>query len=464
MEAFSEYKTKTETSSINQDNKITEENIDSKQRANEYKEKGNAFVKAQDYENAIAMYSEAIKINHQDPVFYSNRSQCYLKVEKYNECIEDTTQAIKLDSRLSKAYWRRMMAYEKLGEDILALKDCRVVIDLLPNEEKWKNDYDKIHNRIIEAQKKKAREMVKWSRLSKRAEITDYIKKSPHLRSKKPMKRIEIKAKKVFEQIPESVIDKIFNNNTGESYPTTPTTPTDSKLFPSNFLMKNQNKPKPAKEMTLELKSPMSPVSPVSSGSSGSPDQVKIKLDKVNESLKKDSSKKQDIKTPETVEPKTTEMPSMAELETQKCSSTILLPKGGPQFHSVWKELSEQKRFLFLKNITDRNANIGKLLGASLDSYIFSEIVGIIDKYFAHYQIPPFKLLKGLSENPEMGILGMMLPEEDKTSKFIDSRIFIQLLLMFTFPLTVLSKLLDNSICGDNTNELNEIKKKFCIS
>ncbi|CAO1316432.1 unnamed protein product [Diamesa hyperborea] len=353
LEAFSEYKTKTETSSINQDNKITEEIIDSKQRANEYKEKGNAFVKAQDYENAITMYSEAIQINHQDPVFYSNRSQCYLKIEKYNECIEDTTQAIKLDSRLSKAYWRRMMAYEKLGEDILALKDCRVVMDLLPNEEKWKNDYDKIHNRIIEAQKKKAREMVKWSRLSKEAEITDYIKKSPHLRSKKPMKRIEIKAKKVFEQIPES--------------------------------------------------------------------------------------------TPETVEPKTTDMPSMAELETQKCASTILLPKGGPQFHSVWKELSEQKRFLFLKNITDRNANIGKLLGASLDSYIFSEIVGIIDKYFAHYQISPFKLLKGLSENPEMGILGMMLPEEDKT---------------------ILSKLLDNSICGDNTNtnELNEIKNKFCIS
>ncbi|CAO1302633.1 unnamed protein product [Diamesa tonsa] len=366
LEAFSEYKTKTETSSINQDNKITEEIIDSKQRANEYKEKGNVFVKAQDYENAITMYSEAIQMNHQDPVFYSNRSQCYLKIEKYNECIEDTTQAIKLDSRLSKAYWRRMMAYEKLGEDILALKDCRVVMDLLPNEEKWKNDYDKIHNRIIEAQKKKAREMVKWSRLSKEAEITDYIKKSPHLRSKKPMKRIEIKAKKVFEQIPES-------------------------------------------------------------------------------SLKKTTSNKQDIKTPETDEPKTTDMPSLAELETQKCASTILLPKGGPQFHSVWKELSEQKRFLFLKNITDRNANIGKLLGASLDSYIFSEIVGIIDKYFAHYQISPFKLLKGLSENPEMGILGMMLPEEDKT---------------------ILSKLLDNSICGDNTNtnELNEIKNKFCIS
>lgn len=409
---------KTETSSSDQDNKITEETIDSKQRANEYKEKGNGFVKTQDYENAINMYSEAIKINNLDPVFYSNRSQCYLKVEKYIECIEDTTQAIKLDSRLSKAYWRRMMAYEKLGEDILALKDCQVVIDLLPNEEKWKNDYDKIHNRIVEAEKKKAREMVKWSRLSKQAEVIDYIKKAPHLRSKKPMKRIEIKTKKVFEQIPESVIDKIFNNNTGESYPTTPTTPTDSKLFPSNFLMKSQNKAKPAKEMTLELKSPMSPVSPLSSGS---PDEVKVKLDKVNESLKNDSSKKQEATnmSPETVEPNTNDMPSLADLEAQKCASTILLPKGGPQFQLVWKELSEQKRFLFLKNITDRNAHIGKLLGASLDSYIFSEIVGIISKYFAHYQIPPFKLLKGLSENPEMDILGMMLPEDDKTSKFI---------------------------------------------
>ncbi|CAO1351968.1 unnamed protein product [Diamesa serratosioi] len=356
VEAFNEYKEqikKTETSSIDEDNKTTEESIDLKQRANEYKEKGNAFVKAQDYENAINMYSEAIKMYNLDPVFYSNRSQCYLKIEKYHECIEDTTQAIKLDPRLSKAFWRRMMAYEKLGEDILALKDCRVIIDLLPNDEKMKNDYDKIHNRILEAEKKRAREMVKWSRLSKEAEVIDYIKKSPHLRSKRPMKRIEIKPKKVFEQIPESTV--------------------------------------------------------------------------------------------ETFEPKTDEMLSMADLEAQKCASTILLPKGGPQFLSVWKELSEQKRFLFLKNITDRNAHIGKLLGASLDSYIFSEIVGIINKYFAHYQIPSFKLLKGLSENPEMSILGMMLPQEDKT---------------------ILSKLLDNSICGDNinTDEINVIKKKFCIS
>ena len=425
MEAFSEYKEqikKTETSSIEEDNKITEEFIDMKQRANEYKEKGNAFVKVQDYDNAINMYSEAIKMNNLDPVFYSNRSQCYLKVEKYNECIEDTTKAIKLDPLLSKAYWRRMMAYEKLGEDILALKDCRVIIDLLPNDEKMKNDYDKIHNRILEAEKKRTREMVKWSRLSKQAKIIDYIKKPPHLRSKKQMKRVEIKAKKVFEQIPESVIDKIFNNNTGESYPTTPTTPTDSKLFPSNFLMKSQKKANPAKEMTLELKSPKSPISPISplsSVSSGSPDEVKVKLDKVNENLKKESSLKLElIKTAETIEPKTNEMPSMADLEAQKCASTILLPKSGPQFHSVWKELSEQKRFLFLKNITDRNAHVGKLLGASLDSYIFSEIVGIINKYFTHYQIPPFKLLKGLSENPEMDILGMMLPQEDKTSKF----------------------------------------------
>lgn len=52
------------------------------------------------------------------------------------------------------------------------------------------------------------------------------------------MKTIQVQQKQVPEKIPEAIIDKIFNNNTGEKYLEPET---DSKLFKKNFLMKSKS-------------------------------------------------------------------------------------------------------------------------------------------------------------------------------------------------------------------------------
>lgn len=55
----------------------------SKDEAMLEKEKGNKFVKAQNWDAAIKCYTKAIGCYGYDPVFYANRALCFLKKEKY---------------------------------------------------------------------------------------------------------------------------------------------------------------------------------------------------------------------------------------------------------------------------------------------------------------------------------------------------------------------------------------------
>lgn len=201
------------------DNKALEERNDAdtkKQQATEFKDKGNAFVKAKDYESALKMYSRAIDLSKDDPVFYSNRSQCYLSLEKYRDCISDATKAIELDPKSTKAFYRRMSAYEKLGEDYKALQSCREWLNLAPEDTTAKNSYDRIHNRIVEAEKKKDQEKIRWSRLGPHSEVVNFVSRPAHRRSKRAMKNVPVELRKANSPIPESIIDRIFDNNTGE--------------------------------------------------------------------------------------------------------------------------------------------------------------------------------------------------------------------------------------------------------
>lgn len=353
-----------------------------KKEANSFKEKGNTLVKNKEFESAIKMYSRAIELVNDDPVFYSNRSQCFLKLEKLQECIDDAKMATELDPNHAKSYYRLMIAYEQMEENFKAIQACRKLLELTPDDELCKKSYDRIHDKIMEAEKKKDREKIRWSRLSPKAQYINFIEKSPHLRSKKPLKRIPVKLRKAPSPIPESIIDKIFNNNTGEQHSEPET---DSKLFKSNFLQQSLITPKPVKSEMVII-------------------EDKKKVDESNEILKATENKKDQIA-------------SLQELEAMKCS-LITIPGTGLQFYAAWKELNEQQRFLYLKNIAEHDVHIGKLLGAYLDSYMLSEIILIVHKYFIHFNIPSIRLLKDLSQNHEISLLAVFLENDEKKSKF----------------------------------------------
>lgn len=353
----------------------------------EFKDKGNKFVKAKEYESAIKMYTRAIELVDDDPVFFSNRSQCYLSLEKYKECIDDASRAIELDSKSSKSFYRRMVAYEKLGDDIKALKSCSQLLELTPEDQSSKNAYDRIHNRIVETEKKKDKEKIRWSRLSANAKPSHFVSKPPHLSSKRPMKKVPVRLRKAPSPIPEAVLDKIFGNNTGER---TPEPETDSKLFRPNFLMSSSgaSPPKVAKiEETPQSEPKLA--------------DEKKKLDETNEILKAAEIQKEF---------------SIEELESQN-SHLLSIPLTGPQFFATWKELNEMQRFLFLKNIASNNVPLGKLLGAQLDSGMLSEIINVVHKHFRVNHIPFIRLLSDLGKNSELSMLAMFFEENEKKSK-----------------------------------------------
>lgn len=321
------------------------------------------------------MYSKAIDI-YPDPVFYSNRSQCFLNLENYIECIRDATNALKLDINLSKAYYRRMMAYEKLSDNIKALQNCQEWMSNLPNDQLAKNSYDRIHNKIIEITKLKEKEKIKWSRLK---DSTNFIYDKPlPAQSTKSLRKINVSLKKSHSPIPDDVIDTIFNNNTGEHNESTEIV--DSKLFKPNFLSSSYIKHKP---IIIEDKNT---------------------VNETNEILKANDKKEHE------------KIPVLKDLEKIQ-KEIIILPKSGPQFYASWKELTDELRFLYLKNIAENSVKIGQLLGAQLSSDMLAQIIQIVYKYFIHYQISYIDFIHELSKNPELSVLAMFLESEDKRSK-----------------------------------------------
>jgi hypothetical protein len=399
-----------------------------KNEAATFKDKGNTFVKAKDYESALKMYSRAIELYDKDPVFFSNRSQCYLSLEKYQDCIDDATKAIELDPKSTKSFYRRMTAYEKLGEDYKALQSCRQWLDLAPEDVSANNTYDRIHNRIAEAEKKKDKEKIRWTRLRPNSELVEFVNRPPHLRSKRPLKTVAVELQKAASPIPESLIDRIFDNNTGEAPPET-----NSKLFKSNFLASPKVQP-PAAEEKPEIQASIV--------------DEKNKLNEQNETLKAETKK---------------ELPSLEEIEAEK-SHFIAIPLSGPQFLSIWKELSDVQRFLYLRNIVESNVPVGKLLGAQLDSGILSDIIRILHKFFMPYRVPFVGVLSDLRDNSEIDLLKMFLEADEKESE--SSRQNLTNLFNFPFQFAELNELLSSaSSCGDNAtvNLVQEVKKFFQI-
>lgn len=431
---------KLKTMSVEDDNKVSEEQVDAatkKQAALDYKEKGNKFLKSKEFESAIKMYSRAIELCSNDSVFYSNRSQCYLNMQKYQECIDDASKAIELDSKSFKSYYRRMTAYEKLGEDFKAMQSCRLWMELEPDDQVVKNSYDRIHNRIVEAEKKKDKEKIRWIRLKPSAKCSNFVTKPPHLSSKRPMKKVTVCLRKAASPIPEAIIDRIFDNNTGENVPEPET---DSKLFKSNFLFSHEVSPPKMVKVIAEKPKTETPMII----------DEKKKLDETNEILKASESQKEQ---------------SLEELEAQK-THLIAIPLTGPQFYAAWKELNDAQKFLYLKNFAESGSLIGKLLGAQLNSEMFTEIISITHKYFIVHNVPYIRLLNDLGKNCEVSTLAMFLENDEKKSERRQRKLKNFIFIFFFSPFLELNELLSAaSSCGDNAtnNMISEIKHCFQI-
>jgi len=98
----------------------------------------NAFNEG-NFEEAVKLYSEAIKINPGQALLYAKRGQCYLKLQKPNACIRDCTVALSQNPDSAAAYKFRGRACRLLGQWLEAAADLRkaVQIDFDEQADEW---------------------------------------------------------------------------------------------------------------------------------------------------------------------------------------------------------------------------------------------------------------------------------------------------------------------------------------
>uniref|UniRef100_A0A1B6HH32 RNA polymerase II-associated protein 3 n=1 Tax=Homalodisca liturata TaxID=320908 RepID=A0A1B6HH32_9HEMI len=226
-------KSESEDENENEEEKARQEEKYKKEMALYEKEIGNKHVKAGKWDEAIESYSRAIAAYSRDPIFYANRALCYLKKKKFQAAEMDCEASLKLDSTYVKAYLRCAAAHEALCRYEDARHKLRCALQLEPNNVQAQRDLERLTNQVTknpikESETKQSEAKVQKqdnekepeSVAAKQINVTNKIlensktepvkecrtepnwqhsdstilpiSKPPHLRSKKPLKRIEI--------------------------------------------------------------------------------------------------------------------------------------------------------------------------------------------------------------------------------------------------------------------------------
>ncbi|XP_067633988.1 RNA polymerase II-associated protein 3 isoform X2 [Eurosta solidaginis] len=365
-------------------------NEEKRKQANDFKDKGNKYVKLGEYEKAIFEYTRAIDIFPEDAVYYCNRALCYLKLEKYNICIEDCEQAIEIDNLSVKAYYRRMQANECLGNNMDALKDCTTVLMIEPKNSEAKRSLERINERL--------RKNVKTTKgpnfTAARENMIDILPtdKPPYKRSKKPLRRVPIadvvgpKDTKNCEnsslKISDDDIDKLFNSNCGPFV--------EVKQPKSSNLGKNIKK-----ENTQHR---------------GEGEKLQTNSKQINENHKLN------------IEENCTSATKMSNYNTAANMNTFLLnanrplppaPTSTAQFYSNWKELAPAQKYQYLKSI--QVSELCKILGAGFDSDTLTDTLHTLrDFYLTNKDETIAGTLLEVSKNEQVHILSLLMSAEEQ--------------------------------------------------
>ncbi|CAF3088643.1 unnamed protein product [Rotaria socialis] len=118
------------------------------------KEKANQFFQQGNFQSAIGVYNHAIRVFPKVATLYSNRAACHFQVRNMMKCVEDCSRALELldppvpDNLLQrvKAHVRRGTAFCELELYAEGLLDYEAALKLSPDDEKVREDAQRIRN------------------------------------------------------------------------------------------------------------------------------------------------------------------------------------------------------------------------------------------------------------------------------------------------------------------------------
>jgi tetratricopeptide (TPR) repeat protein len=98
---------------------------------------GNKAFDNQKWDEAIAKYDEAIKLDPNNVMAYTNRGAAYTEKQNYVHALTDYTKAVELDPKNYFPLYNRSMLYIKMGDQDKAIADCNTIIDDLDLQYHW---------------------------------------------------------------------------------------------------------------------------------------------------------------------------------------------------------------------------------------------------------------------------------------------------------------------------------------
>ncbi|KAE8145845.1 hypothetical protein BDV25DRAFT_163740 [Aspergillus avenaceus] len=116
--------------------------------ADALKAEGNKAFSAKDYTTAVEKFTQAIAIEPENHILYSNRSAVYSAQSAYDKALEDANKATEIKPDWSKGWQRKGAAYRGIG-DLLAAHDAyEEAIKIEPGNEQAKSGLNAVKRAI----------------------------------------------------------------------------------------------------------------------------------------------------------------------------------------------------------------------------------------------------------------------------------------------------------------------------